>query len=216
MCFFHYHYCFLLSACGPSCNRTCDRTSHGHSALIAPFVFKKVFVSKTLLLSNTLYWTWFWIPVTLAVCGRMTQPLVSVCVYICVCLPARDIKLFNNCWCTGVFFVPAHYNNCKRIPSNVTEKMAEWKNAVGQSNLHKFTCRTYNDRLSLESNVLSINRSKISLIRKHVRLDDMNVLIITSYLFMPSSSGRPFCLPLHALCNTHHALHVLQLLYNRH
>lgn len=95
--------CFLRSACGPSCNRTCDRTSHGHSALIAPFVFKKVFVSKSLLLSNTLYWTWFWIPVTLAVCGRMTQPLVSVCVYICVCLPARDIKLFNNCWCTGFF-----------------------------------------------------------------------------------------------------------------
>lgn len=146
----------VLAYLGPGCNRTCDWTSHGHSALIAPFVFKSVCV-KNFAVEQYLVLNLILNPSHVD-CMRENDSALSVCACICVCLPARDINLFNNCWCTRVFFVPAHHNNCKRIPSNVKERMAEWKNTVGQSKLHKFTCITYNDRFSLESNVLSINR----------------------------------------------------------
>lgn len=88
----------------------------------------------------------------MTVCGRMTQRILRVCVCVYVRVPARDghIKLFNNRWCiTGFFFLSLHIiSTAKGFISNVREKLAEEKHTVGQSNLHKITFESREQKCS--------------------------------------------------------------------
>lgn len=112
---------------------------------------------------------------------RMTQRRV------CVCLPARDPKLFKNHWCTGPL--------CTRFRACVPT-------AEG---FHQ----TWTQRLQVENNWVHWALSET---KRHERVALLlfNARHVWKTLVLSSSSSR------HALRSSHYAPRVLQLLHNHH